>query len=149
METGETPRLCPFEPWHLSVMEARDVYSMGEIMESAAALDRSSIAFTAIAGDRVIGSAGVARLWEGTGRVWAVFSEEIHNHKIWIHRWAVKLLEVAIDVQGYRRVETVVRSDSERNCRWIESLGFYRETPKPMKNYRPEGDYYLFARVAE
>jgi len=143
------PVLLPFNPADLIELDARETINITGALNIAKQIHTNSTSFTARMDGRVLGCAGVFIKWEGTGQAWVMMSSELALHAVWFHRCVRRLLRHVIDANDLRRVEAVVRADSSRNCDWIETLGFIRETPQPMKHYRPEGDYYLYALTGD
>ena len=152
MQNGATPRLSPFRPSDLLEMADRENQNVDEAIRMARVIFEASTGFTARLNGRVIGCAGMFVQWKGVGHAWVVISSEMvstMHYKKWFHGCVRNLLRHVCAANDLRRVEAVVRADSERNIRWVEALGFSRETPHPMKHYRPDGDYYLYSLIGD
>lgn len=102
-------------------------------------------AFTAIDDTgRVLGCAGVQLYWQGRGMAWSYLSSDIGMFFPKVHR-AVKRF---MDGCFVHRIEATADADFAEGQRWLDMLGFKRETPEPMLGYRPDGGAcYLYARV--
>lgn len=89
--------------------------------------ERGGPAYTGIAGEVILGCAGVVIVWQGMGSVWMTLSEEAALYRIWMTRTVKRCLADIMRAYDLHRLEAVVRADNERNQRWIEALGFARE----------------------
>ena len=145
----ELPILSPFKAEDIEELEARENCDIEEVKALAQIIQDGSMGFTARLEGKVIGCAGVFKKWEGTGQAWVMISDKMMKHKLWFHRIVRQLLQQVAQAEPYARIEAVVKAESERNIQWIETLGFHRETPEPMKHYRPEGDYYLYSLTGD
>ena len=141
----KTPSLFQFSAKDLGDLNPRETNGIAEAVAIGQMIQEGSTAFTARLDGRVIGCAGVFKRWEGTGQAWVMISEEMMNYKMWFHRSVWKLLKHVAEAERFCRIEAVVLASSPRNIRWLETLGFSRETPEPMRHYRREGDYYLYS----
>lgn len=137
--------VVPYKPEHLLSMvfqpsqEYLRAYLTPEIAEAVA----SHEAFSGVAGDRVIGCAGLVKVWEGRALAWAYLSNEASRHMLGITRATRHFL----DVFGPRRVEMAVDLEFAEGHRWANMLGFSLEAGR-MKSYRPDGGTCsLYARV--
>lgn len=102
-------------------------------------------AYTAMVDGRVIACAGFMPLGKNRCHAWALFSPETRNYMTSIVRFA-KNVVYNIEMP---RIETNIREDFAQAIKFIELLGFIRETPLPMKNFGDDDmDYYLYARCA-
>ncbi len=100
--------------------------------------EQNGPAFTAIIDDKVIGCAGIVIPWPGMGIAWVVLDKAIEHHGVWMTRVIKHVIRDAMSGLGLYRLEAVVLTDSVRNQRWIELLGFTRENGMA-KNYMPDG----------
>ena len=93
----------------------------------------------------VVFCAGIHHFWHGTGEVWALFSPLARRY-LETPRFAKQLLELYVARFGYERLQAVVNPDWPEAVRFIELLGFEKETL--MKKYGPNGvDMVLYAWV--
>lgn len=100
--------------------------------------------FTALADDRVLACAGVAEVWTGRALAWALLAGDAGRHMIALHRAVAGFLAQA----PYRRIEATVDAGFDAAHRWIEMLGFQRETPDGMQGFNPDGSAaFLYSRV--
>lgn len=114
-----TPRLIPFESWHLTAFINRETqkpdipgYLIGP-------------AYTAILDDRILGCAGIVPIPQLNIAVgWASFTEEMFHHRIWISRTVRNVLRDYLQAFPVDRIEALVPVNSERNKRWAIFLGF-------------------------
>ena len=120
-----TPRLVPFQHWHLSKFVNRET---GVCDDWRMMLKQDGIAYTAI-GDQyeILGCGGVMIPCVGVGVVWLSLSDAIVRHRLWFTRVVVTKLAEVVQSYGLQRLETYVRKDSERNQRWVTALGFKQD----------------------
>ena len=143
------PRLEMFHVEHLGRLRPRESVDMGSLRHYGHILGQGP-GWTALMGDQVIGCAGICPLWPGVADIWAVFGDGVCGCRFWFHRVSKLLLRDAVAGLGLWRLQTLVRADSERNIRWVESLGFEREWIR--RRYGPDGtdfiDYALLRKDA-
>ena len=100
--------------------------------------------YTGIVDGEVIGFCGVIEMWPGRAIAWAWLANCLGRKMIFAHRAVEKFLEM----YKIGRLEAIVDTNHPAAIRWIEMLGFKRETPEPMQNCLPGGNSaYLYARV--
>lgn len=153
-------RITPFEPRHaaqldLRPMDVRVLTGMGlaaspEDMEALGrTLSRRGPAFTAWAhcgpAPTPIACAGLAELWPGTAEAWALTSHQVARHGLAFHRAARRMLPAMARRLGLTRIQATVLADFGPGIRWLEGLGFTRETPRPMRRYVGDDAYLLFS----
>lgn len=98
------------------------------------------------AGERCIGCCGIVEVWSHRAIAWAVLSRDCGRRMLEITRHA----RAALDLHPCHRIETAVFSDFPAGRRWAELLGFYLETPEPMRHYDDNGrSAWLYARVRD
>lgn len=102
-------------------------------------------AFAAVKGTRILAIGGIADLpgWGSKGMIWGVLSAGIYANMTPIHRAVRRALTLA----PQERIEAHILADHAEGCRWIEMLGFERETPAPMKKFWQGRDCWLYAKV--
>ena len=101
-------------------------------------------AYTAMVDGKAVACAGMVQTGVYRWQAWALISKDSGKHMLHLTR-AIKHYMKNLSTP---RIETHVRADFEAGIRWIEVLGFKRETPEPMKNWGDDGyDYYLYART--
>lgn len=140
--------IVPFEPWHLTQISLQKSQAyMGAALMSGdygRHVKDAGPCFSAIDGDEVIASAGLAMMWEGRAHAWALMSGNSGRHFVKIFRAIAAFLEL----QDIRRIEAVVDEGFEQGHRMMRMLGFKLETPEPMRGYAPDGHACsLYARV--
>jgi hypothetical protein len=101
--------------------------------------------WTGRVGDRVVGCAGIIPVWQGRYQVWAVLASDIGASGMVV---ATRIVRRCLSLYPGARIEATVVSDFEPGHRWMDILGFVRETPEPMRRYLPDGrDAVLYSRV--
>jgi len=103
--------------------------------------------FTGLADDgRVIGCAGVVKIWKGRWMAWAHISTELAPIYL---TGIVRNIRKFLDDLGPGRVEASVVYGEERFAKFAKSCGFTTlETPEPMEKFFPDGSAgQLFSRV--
>ena len=141
-------QIVKFRAAHLQWLELQQAqaYLSAEIAkpEHGAMIEQAGNAFTAMAGDTVVGCAGTAEIWQGRSVAWALISREAGRHMVAIHRAVAGYLSAA----KCRRIEAWVDEGFGPGMRWLELLGFTCETPLPMRGFRPDGGAcLLFSKV--
>lgn len=141
-------RITAFRAEHLASLKLQEAqaYLSAEVSlpEHGRMIEQSGQAFTALAGDTVLACSGCAEIWAGRAVAWALISQGAGRHMLGIHRAVAGYLVAA----PYRRIEAWVDEGFEPGMRWLEMLGFTRETPAPMRGFRPDGGgCFLFSKV--
>ncbi len=146
--SGVSPRIVPFEAYHLLKIKDRDGIELDRADEARQALAKESAgpAWTAIAGNVYLGAAGIGILWPGVGEAWANLAPEIANHRLWFHRTVKRCFRDLVRAFNLHRVQATVRADSSRNCAWLVALGFVAG-PRLRKYGADKSDYLLYAWV--
>lgn len=140
-------RIVPYEPWHLLSIEVQPAQRMRDSAlhdpDNARALGEAGPAFTALDdGDTPMAIAGVVDRGPGRAVAWAVLCPTVLRRFGAVHR-AVKNF---IELQNYRRLETMIDPRHAAAVRWAVRLGFEREGT--CRSYAPDGsDMDLYARV--
>ena len=141
-------QIVAFKAAHLQWLElqAAQAYLSSDISkpEHAAMIEKAGESFTAMAGDKVLACSGTVEVWSGRAVAWALISKDAGRHMLGIHKAVAGYLSAA----KYKRIEAWVDEDFEPGMRWLELLGFSRETPLPMRGFRPDGgSCFLFSKV--
>ena len=148
-------RVLPFEPMHMDRMATRKHhtrhYSHGfDLAAQVVYFARLGPAFTLEHGGILIGSAGVVRKCAGVGEAWAVTSEAIHRYPLATVKAVRWWLERILEVEDLHRLEVSCLADFEPGLKFIESIGFPRETRVLLEQALPDkSDLYLYARLRE
>jgi len=140
--------IVAFKAVHLQWLELQQAqaYLSAEIAqpEHARMIEQAGQSFTAMVGDKVIACSGTAEVWSGRAVAWALISKDAGRHMVGIHKAVAGYLSAA----KYKRIEAWVDEGFEPGMRWLELLGFTRETPLPMRGFRPDGgSCFLFSKV--
>jgi hypothetical protein len=136
-----------FEPHHVWQVESRSAQSRAEIVQAMKLIhNRPGLFFSLAVDDRLIGLAGIVVLVPGVGFPMGLFSDAVAAHKIWFHRTVKQYFNAIVRHFDLKKLGVVGAADSERDCRWIESLGF--ELKGPVPDYRDSRgrSYLLFLR---
>lgn len=137
----------PFQPEHLESLRVRlsqshiseALYSESYIRGLAA-----SNSWTAKQDGEVIACAGLIEAWPGHYQAWALLASDIGGQGMLQCTRAIRRMLAAQD----GRIETFVAADFEQGHRWMDVLGFERETPGVMRKWFPDGSpAVLYARV--
>lgn len=117
-------KIIPYQAEHLlalSLQPSQQWLSAVVDIDKARTLEQAEF-HTAIEGRQVLLIAGVVPIWQGRGFAVAFVSDEARKHWLPIHRAARRWL----DAFAPRRLEAAVAfgPDFERECRWLERLGF-------------------------
>lgn len=121
------PRLVPFKAEHLlAFVKDRDSTWLGTV-SVAIEREQDGIGYTGIAGNVILGCAGIVVPYPYVGFAWAVFPKEFEQHPIWMTRMVRNGLRDIIRVKNLHRVELAALADNKKNQKWAEMLGFSRE----------------------
>lgn len=102
-------------------------------------------AFTFLAGDEVIAIVGYHFIMAGVVQVWSLLSSTAKRHPLSLTKAIRTLIEFHEQELNLRRIQMMVKVGYQAGWRWARTLGFREEGL--MKNYRPTGDSWLFART--
>lgn len=142
----KSPEIIAFNADHLEGLEPRENIDMSLVRHYATTVEIAGPAFSAVRDGRILGCAGVAKLWHGVGEAWTVLGPEACTCGFWFHRTVRRMLGDIIDELGLIRLQAMVLADSERNNKWIKRLGFSFEGRMP--KFGPDGkDYNRYAIV--
>ena len=139
------PRLEPFRTEHLLAFKPRETLDFDRLVHACVRIEGRHPGYTGFVGDEVIGCAGVVILWPGVGEAWSVLTDRVLEHRFWLQRTVKAVIRDIMSGLQLHRLQATVRADSERNVRWIESLGFVREAClSAYDSYR--FDYYMYVK---
>lgn len=138
-------RILPLQKAHLDHVRADFMAGFSATYLTEAIKDQleQSMSFAAIDGEEVICCAGVVEYWPGRAAAWAMISDKIHPRRfLTVHR-AIKQF---LDESGYGRIEAATALEFCNGHKWLEMLGFKKET-EVMKGYLPDGrDASMYVR---
>lgn len=98
----------------------------------------SGPAFSGFLDDRLIGCAGIATIWRGSGEAWAVLTPSMPKIA---HRVIGVRFNAILQTGLYRRVQANVLQGFALAVRWVERLGFIEESHMPL--FGPHGETYI------
>jgi hypothetical protein len=137
-------KLVPYEPWHYEYLAAVSpnarYMGMENIRLYSVAFSYQGWAITIMHEGEVVGAAGVVRLWHGVGEAWTLFTELMHKYPLFIHKNALRLIRETIISDMYHRIQSTVCLRDPRAVRWIERLGFQKESI--MQRFGADGSDY-------
>lgn len=141
-------RIVDFEPWHLLALDVQPAqigFEAAPDMELARELADAGPSWTGTDGRQVLFCGGMRRAgWPGQAMGWTLISAAIGPFGM-LALTRRTLLEHARS--GFRRIETLVRTDHAEGHRWAEQLGMTREGT--MRAWGPAGvDHDIYAKVA-
>lgn len=139
------PEIIPFAPEHLLAFEWRENVDFESSLAWSAEM-RSKYTFAAFSGrvgEKIIGIAGLYLLGRRQAYAQAILSDEIGNHRVWFHREIRRGFRRLVHEHCLQYVTAWVKEDSERNCRWIEALGFSRTVERIVERGRPLVKYQM------
>lgn len=144
--------LVPFKAHHLRSIDLRNIDTrvLGaypDLTQRLAYMEAVRGGFTGIADGKVVGAAGVFRLWNGVGEGWIIGSIHLRHHTLSLCRTVLRSLEILAQSLDLRRIQGASSLAYPTHAKWLRTMGFVQETDKPMRGYGPDGgDYHLFAR---
>lgn len=136
--------LIPARPWmaeRLKLQSAQLLTGQTMTPENLDMAIGGGMALAGVAGDKIVGMAGIFERWEGVGMAWALLAEDFGAHRL----SAFKLMKRALDVSPLLRIEAHVAHGHEEGERLLDHLGFTKEGV--MRKFWQGCDYSLFARV--
>lgn len=90
-----------------------------------------------------IAALGCVLDYPGVAMAWALISEEARGHGLALTKATKEVVEGWIEFYGLHRLHCLVTPEKEEYMRWIEAIGFERESL--MKHITPDkGDMYLY-----
>lgn len=88
---------------------------------------------------------GIAVLWPGLGEAWAILTPLGKRHPLVVTRAIARALDRTMRLWRLRRVQADVSAMNSSACRWVELLGFVRESTMP--RFGPHGEtFYRYVR---
>lgn len=94
----------------------------------------------------VITFAGLDPIRGGVMEAWIVRTSLIPENKKIFHESIKWLIDITMEKLDLHRMQMTVISNSERNKKWAEKLGF--ESEGILRNYDPGEDYIMYSRLA-
>lgn len=93
--------------------------------------------------DSVIACGGVMTAWPGLGFTWAVISPMARQrpHMLVMHYMVQEYLEDYIVMFNYRRIEANVNANFVIGQKWVQRLGFVKESEMPC--FGPNGEDFI------
>lgn len=138
--------IVPYKQEHWDGFEPQDAQTTiyGLVDQPTKEMMEEYEGYTGIVDGKVIGFCGVVELWPGRAVAWAWLQKGLGKKMLYVHRGVEKFLEM----YNIKRLEAIVDTNHEAAIRWVEMLGFKRETPEPMQSCLPDGgSAYLYSRV--
>ena len=133
--------LVTYEPWHFEylAMPMPQGRNLGPevIRMYALAYSIRGEAHTIKDKGKIVGCAGVLSMWPGVAEAWTIFSKEAKENPFFIHRQTYRILRKIINKNQFRRVQAIVCSADPVSTKWIERLGFVKESV--MKKFGADG----------
>jgi len=139
-------RIIPFKAEHyLALLEQADVGPLAKSKAFVQELEANEgYAYTALAGETVIGCGGVKPFWPGVGEAWAVYPNDRKEYAMAIAKQTRLGLMFLMQEHKLRRVQAVVPVTYAVGMRFVRWLGF--EMEGRMRGYMPDGgDAYMYA----
>jgi RimJ/RimL family protein N-acetyltransferase len=140
--------LIPYEPWHLMAMfdKNNELLTVDDVQFIAVVYKNRGTAYTAMEGNKILGCAGIVRLWGNVGETWSYLSDDFRAKPFALHKICKQMLRQVKEVSGYHRVQTTVRKDDKKAIKWAEKLGMTYEST--LKQFGPDkADYDMFCVV--
>lgn len=138
-------RVVAFAAAHLPALTIQSAQAAPLTLAEAEELAKLGYCYTGVdEAGTVQAIAGVVPMWEGRAQAFAFIGTNAGRHFVSIDRAVRRFLAAST----YRRIEAHVDANFAAGLRWIEMLGFERETARPMRSFTPDGrDCHLYARI--
>lgn len=108
--------------------------------------DPTARMMTYLVGNIPIAIVGIFKTLGNSWQVFAIFSDEIKNHRVQFSKMTKRLLDVSARVYNVKRFHTICPSDVNEAKRWFKFLGFEKEGT--MRCFDElEKDYDIWARI--
>lgn len=115
------PEIVPYKAEHAIDLGT----ATEEAIRWAVLRERMSIAaFSAMLDGKCVGCAGVGKMYGQVYGCWGEFSDEIKKHPLWFNKTVRLYFAAVLASFPWQRIEAIVLPSLEKNCRWIEWLGF-------------------------
>lgn len=118
---------------------------VAHVIEGGETVSEPGYAYTLEAAGKPLACVGVRTVWTGVGEAWAVVAKEFKDHPS-AFRKVRDLLEL-VQIRGcYQRIHAFVPCGFDAGLRFVEHLGFRRETGR-LDKFFPWGDgAFLYVR---
>ena len=132
--------VVPFESWHLDF-----ITPLWPVMKDGLALEKTSISYTAIDEGRPVVIAGVIPIWQGVAESYLIPSALFPKHKIQCIKYIRLNQEFLRRELNLHRLQTTVPAELTQAIRWLEWLGYEREST--LRMWGPDKrDHYRYVR---
>lgn len=140
--------VVPFEAWHVKLIR-RDLADPEIFLnfldwdKSSHAVQRLSAAYTIIDSGEIVVSAGIFKLWEGTGEIWIYYGDDSYTPKrrISVIKTMRRYLAIFMRELKLNRIQGGVRADRPQFIKFAKLFGFKEEGL--MRNYSKQNDDVL------
>ena len=132
--------VVPFESWHLDFIQPS-----WPVMKEGLALEKASISYTAIEKGQIVIIAGIIPIWQGVAESFLIPSQLLQKYRIECIK-NIKLNQESIRQKlNLHRLQTTVPSNLHQAIRWLEWLGYKREST--LRMWGPDKlDHYRYVR---
>jgi hypothetical protein len=142
--------LIPYEPWHFEYLAVNTPQgrNMGQdfVQIYAMAYYVKGRAYTIRDKGKIVGCAGVIDLWPGVGEAWSCLTDDARAKPFFLHRKTYRIIRDLIKSGTYHRVQSIVCCTEDKPVKWIERLGFVKESI--MEKFGSDGsDHALYKWV--
>lgn len=139
--------IVPFQTHHFLQMEVQEnqrIASFQSTPEYLAFVEQLPGSFTILKNQEPIACFGWLEIHPGRAQIWSALSSNAGPHMVFCTRVAKRM----IGLIPHKRIEAEVDAEFDAGQRWMEMLGFIKETDKPLKAHAPNGgDNYIYAKV--
>ena len=128
-----TINLIPFKAEHIEQMNLRDyekdaMNKYGNAFKNFKHMESAGPCFTLEHEGEIIGSAGIAFIWEGVGEGWMMVSPLIYKYPLTAYKETKRNLEALIATHNIHRLQIICHEWFDAAHRWAERLGFKKES---------------------
>lgn len=121
--------------------EAREMMLLGNFKERAAAYIQAGPAFTGFYDGEIMACCGIAKIWKGSGYLWAITTSLAASKPLSFHRAISQGIERLRVTMGLWRLETAIHQDHIVSQLWIQRLGLKYEGHAP--GFGPDKSTYI------
>lgn len=126
--------LIRFKIEHLEKMKASQLIGM----DLTAYSHTEGPAYTWIKDDKIIGSGGIQRLWDGVGEAWLIIGDRALEHPVLTGLKSIRMFKAM--VEGFHRIQAHVLDGFEKGVQFATAVGFEHESL--MRQYGPNKEDY-------
>ena len=140
--------VVPFEAWHTSFIRRKlndpEIFlNFLDWSKTSYAVQRLSAAYTIIDSGKIVVSAGMFKLWKGTGEIWIYYGDDSYtpDRRLSVIKTMRRYLQIFMHEFELTRMQGGVRADRPQFIKFAKLFGFKEEGL--MRNYSKQNEDVL------